>query len=368
LNPDPVGTGPFTVSAFSPQQVTLDVRDDYWGGKFDHLKQVKWPVYANEDAGKALVSQDKIDMATISLQDSQRTFVSKGKGNDYQVYSTGGGEALFFNCARAPFSDVNLRRAVSKAIDFGKVMSLFDVGAGLGDVAGMAEVVWGDYIAPEFKGKKISADPAAAKKALADGGWTVTDGKLVKSGKSYGVTLKTVASYTNWATWSDGIKQQLKDVLGIDVQVMKLPDDQYSAQETKGQFDILMDFGGGANRAADWFATGGSGMNKKDIVPIGQTASANFPRFSNDQASKILDKLATTFDEDEIKSMVQDLQRIYVDQVPFFVYDTGGNFVELNGTKWTGLPAASSKPDYTPVPYGGPDTITMLQKLTPSGN
>lgn len=368
LNPDPVGTGPFKVSEFSPQQVTLTTRDDYWGGKFTYLKQVKWAVFANEDAGKALVVQDKIDMATMSLQDAKATFEAKGKGNTYQVYSTGGGEALFYNCAKAPFSDVNVRRAVSKAIDFAKVMSLYQVDEGLGSVAGMAEAVWADYIAPEFQGKTIQPDPAAAKKALADGGWTVQGGNLTKNGKSYPITLKTVAEYTNWSTWADGIKQQLKDVLGIDVKVMKIPGDQYSTQEVKGQFDIAMDFGGGASRAADWFATGGSGMNKKDIVPLGQEASANIPRFSDDKASQILDKLATTFDENQIKPMVQDLQRIYVDQVPFFVYNTGGNFVELNGQKWTGLPDSSSKPDYAPVPYGGPDTVMMLQKLVPSGN
>jgi peptide/nickel transport system substrate-binding protein len=367
-NPEPIGTGPFTLGAFSPQQVTLDLRDDYWNGTFEHVKQVKWAVFANEDSGKALVRQGKIDMATMSWPNAETTIESEGPGNMYEVYSTGGGEALLYNCAKAPFDDVAVRQAVSKAIDFAKVMSLYDVGAGLGSMAGMAEAVWSDYIADEYKGKTIAADPAGAKKALADGGWTVEGGKLTKDGKSYSISIKAVAEYVNWATWCDGIKQQLKDVLGIDLAVLKIPADQQAEQVVQGKFDIAMDWAGGGNLAGEWFGTGNAGMNKADIVPIGEDAGANACRFSNDRATELLDELAGTFDEEKTKELVKELQRIYVEERPYLVYNTGGNFVEMNGSKWAGLVPAADRPDYAPLLYGFPDTTLLLQNLKPAAS
>lgn len=367
-NPDPIGTGPWKFSAFSPQQVTVVPRQDYWGGPITAIKECRWALYGNGDAGKALVQQDKIDLATLSWANAQATFVDKAKGNTYHVYPTGGGEALLYNCGRAPFNDAHVRRAITKAIDFAKVMSLYEIGLEVANVSGLAESVWGDAIAPEFKGKKVSADPAAAKKELADGGWTVEGGKLVKGGKAHAISIKTVAEYTNWATWSDGLKQQLKANLGLDVAILKIPGDQLSKQEQNGDFDIAMDFAGGGPLLSQFFANGYSSLKKSDVVPIGKVASANVMRFSNDKVNELLDQMAKSTDKDKIVSLCQDVQRLYVEEQPFVIYDAAGNFVEMSGTKWTGLPAATDQPDYAPVPYGGPDSTLMYKNLKPSGN
>lgn len=367
-NEDPVTTGPWQLAEFSPQQVKLSHREDYWGGTFPHVKECRWAVFGQEDSGKALVKQGKIDMATMSWPDAETTFVELAPDNMYQVYPTGGGEALLFNCAKAPFDDAAVRRAVTNAIDFKKVMSLYQIGLDLANVTGMAESVWAEVIAPEFKGKTIAPDPDAAKQELSDAGWTVKDGKLVKGGKSYHVTLKTVAEYTNWATWSDGIKEQLKTNLGLNLAVLKVPNAQLGEQTTKGDFDIVMDFAGGGSLVSDFYASGNAGMRKSDIVKIGEVAAANAIRFDNDEVSEALEQMAVSLDEAEIVELCQQVQRIVVAERPFVTYDTAGNFLEMSGKKWAGLPLAADRPDYVPVPYGNPDTTLLFQELVPSGN
>jgi len=367
-NPKPVTTGPWRLETFSPQQVKLSHRTDYWGGRFPYVKECRWAVFGNEDSGKALVKQGKIDMATMSWPDAKTTLVQQAKGNMYQVFPTGGGEALLYNCAKAPFSDAAVRRAVTAALDFAKVMSLYEIGLELANVTGMAESVWSTKIAPEFKGKKVGQDLAAAKKDLTDAGWTVKNGKLVKGGKSYSVTLKTVAEYTNWATWSDGIRDQLKTGLGLEIGVLKVPNDQLAQQEAKGDFDIVMDFAGGGSLLSAFYSSGTAGLNKSDIVPIGKTATANVMRYSNDEVSAALDKMAVSLDEAEITQLCYTVQRAVVKDRPFVTYDAAGNFVEMSGKKWKGLPTSASLPDFVPVPYGNPDTTLLFKALSPSGN
>lgn len=369
LNPTPIGTGPFTLESFSPQQVTLNVRDDYWGGAPSHVKTVKWALFANNDAGLALVEQDKIDMTTMAIRDAAKTFLNQHANNVYYDFSTGGGTGLVFNCAKAPYNDLNVRRALSKAIDFSRVLPLYSVDSSLGWVAAMDNDVWGDYIAPEFRGKRISSDPAAAKKFLAQSGWTVEKGRLTKAGKSYPMTLTTGGGAgTNWEAWADGIRQQLLTVLGITVTVETLSWDQWSSQLEQGDYDLSFDYIDNATTASSFFSDGDKGLNKKDIVPIGQTCSANVTRFNNDKASAILDRLATITDTPTVQKLVWELQRIYVDQVPYYVFDTSGNFVLMSGQKWKGIPSPAAQPNYRPLPYGGPDTVLMFKALEPSSN
>ncbi|MDX3006250.1 ABC transporter substrate-binding protein [Kribbella solani] len=127
-NDSPVGTGPWTVKAFSPQQITIQGRDDYWGEPIPFVKECRWTVFANEDSGRALVSQGKLDLATMAWPNARQTFMDKGKGNTYQVFPTGGGQALLFNCAKGATADKAVRRAISMSIDFAKVLTLYPVG------------------------------------------------------------------------------------------------------------------------------------------------------------------------------------------------------------------------------------------------
>ncbi|WP_427896055.1 ABC transporter substrate-binding protein [Kribbella sp. GL6] len=366
-NDSPVGTGPWKVRNFSPQQITIGARDDYWGGPIPFVKECRWTVFANEDAGRALVSQGKLDLATMAWPNAQQTFMDKGKGNTYQVFPTGGGQALLFNCAKGATADKAVRRAISKAIDFAKVLTLYPVGTPLANVTGMAELVWGEKVAPEFRGQVLTADVPGAKEELAAAGWEVQDGKLVKGGKSYTLTLKTVSQYTDWSTWSDGIKEQLKTSLGLDLRVIKLTTDQHTKQVLAGDFDLAMEFGGGGSLLGQFFATGAAGLSGGDVVPLGDPATANAVRYDNPEVTKALTEMASSLDEARITELAYLVQRALVADRPYVTYNQAGNFVQLSGEKWTGMPAAESKPDYIPVPYGGPETTMLLQNLKPVG-
>jgi peptide/nickel transport system substrate-binding protein len=364
-NPKPVGTGPFVISAFSPQQVTLDVRKDYWGGGLGQVKQVKWAVYGNEDSGKALIRQGKVDAATMAWPDAKTT-LENADNNVYRVFPTGGGTAIQFNCAVAPFNDVHARRALAKAFDFKKMLSLADIGTPLANVTGMSELVWGDVIAPEFRGKTVAQDAAAAKAELKAGGWTVEGGKLVKDGKSYALTIKAVTEYANWGIFCDGLKGQVKDVLGLDLQVQRIPDAQHYEQLQKGEYTIAMNFGPSENLAGDFYKS----LNKRDIVPIGEKASANLSRYGNDEVSRLLDEIAASVDQDEVVSKVQQIQKIVVDEVPYITYNQGGQYVSMSGRKWTGVPKPEDRPDYVPYPGSsvgfGPNVTLFLKNLKPA--
>lgn len=365
-NPEPVGTGVCKLDTFTPQQVTVKVRDDYWGEKPQYVKTVKWPVFGNEDTIRAMLESGEADFTTVTLRDP-KPWLARNKGAQYTISPTGA-EGFIFNTAKAPFDDVHLRRAFSWGIDYAKVLTLFDTGVKVAGIAGQSEALWGDYIAPEYRGKTPQINLEGAKKELADGGWTVAGGQVVKGGTSHSISYLVPQSNDNWVVYAEGLAEQLKTNLGIELKIVKVPNDQWFQRTLTGDFDVSLHwiFEGTLPEAPT--ALSRNGMNKADIVPLG-TAIANgrnLPRFENAEATAICEKIAKLpVDSPEVKDLVWQLQRISVDQVPSFAWCTGGNFAILSGKKWTGLPDVDSKPNWVPS-LGGGNVLALLRALKPA--
>ena len=357
-NAEPVSSSPLTVASFSPQRVALAVRDDHFMGSWDHIDTVNWVPYGSPEIGKSMILQGTMDMATLSLQNAEETIVAKG--NHYWTVELVGSESLIFNTAKAPFDDKHVRHAIYAALDTDQIHSLFDIGLLSTSPTTMDEKVFGDAVVEEYRAPH-AADAEAAKKWLSDGGWSVEGGKLVKDGTSYPVSFKTVADYVNWATWSDGVKAQLKDVLGLDVAILKIPDAQIWDQFANGEFEIGMSWvGGGPHLSAvyaDW--------HSDNAVPIGESSDANYGRVENAELDELLDASRVEYDEAKLIELCQQMQKIVVDECDCGPFNPSASFLEASGQNFEGFPQMPlGEGDIIPRPYG-PEGCKTMSKLVP---
>lgn len=357
-NPEPVSSSPFTLKSFSPQQVSLALRDDHFMGPWESISTLNWIPFGNPEIGKSMVIQGKMDIATMSMQNAQQTLVEPG--NHYWVISGAGSEGMMFNCGRAPFNDVNARNAIYAALDTDKIHKLFDIGVVSTSPTTMDNKVFGDAVAEEYR-EPHKADPEAAKKYLQDGGWTVEGGHLTKDGESYPISFKTVADYANWSTWSDGVKAQLKEVLGIDVKILKIPDDQHSEQISMGDFDLAMNWVGGGPNLASVYAD----FHSKLAVPIGTEAeNGNAMRINDPELDALLDEARQEFDEAKVRELSKQMQKIVVEKCYCAPWHASAAFLEASGKNFEGFPEMPlPKGAIVPRPYG-PEGWQTLSKLT----
>ncbi|MGJ6980200.1 ABC transporter substrate-binding protein [Aestuariimicrobium soli] len=357
----PVTSTPLTLERFTPQQVTFAVRDDHFNGKIPHVKKVNWVTYGSADVGKNLMLQGKIDIATLSLQNPEETFVKQGEGNKYWTVYANSSEGFIFNCGKAPFNDVAVRKAVYAAIDTDKLHSLYDIGLPSISPTGLDPQVWGDQVKPELT-EPHKADTEGAKKTLADAGWTVVGGNLTKDGKSYPISYKVVADYTNWSTWGDGVKDQLKSVLGIDCKVLRVPDAQIWEQYNKGEFDFGMSWVAGGTHMANIYAD----LDSASAVAVGEEATANAGRVKDPELDKLLAQAKAETDADKLKELGYQMQQLVVDKCYIGPVNPGANFIEASGKNWTGWPDKLEGDAPVPLVYGTADTWKLLQALTPT--
>ncbi|WP_427869468.1 ABC transporter substrate-binding protein [Leucobacter luti] len=113
----PVGTGPYAVEKWTPNQsIVLDTRDDYWG-EAPGVEKVTLKYFADATATtNALQTGDVDAIANLQAPELLSTFESDDK---YKVITgTSSGEiSLSFNNKAAPFDDVRVRQAVLYALD-----------------------------------------------------------------------------------------------------------------------------------------------------------------------------------------------------------------------------------------------------------
>lgn len=357
-NTEPVTSTPLTLKEFTPQRVSFTVREDHFMGPWEHIKEVNWTPFGSAEIGKSMILQGTLDWATLSLQNADETIVAQG--NHYWTVELVGSEGIIFNTAKAPFDDKHVRNAIYAALDTDQIHSLFDIGLKSTSPTTMDEKIFGERVAEEYRAPH-TADPEAAKKYLADGGWTVEGGKLAKDGKTYDISFKTVADYVNWATWSDGVKAQLKDVLGLDVKILKVPDAQIWAQYAKGEFDFGMTWIGGGPRISAVYAD----FHSKNVLPLGEEAPGNAARVKNPELDALLDESRQEFDETKLNELGYQMQKIVVEECYCGPFNPSASFVEASGKNWEGFPGMPlKKGDIIPRPYGPEGWLTM-QKLKP---
>lgn len=356
-NPDPVGTGPVTLAGFSPQQVTLATRADYWGGK-PAMKTIKI-IPTSQDAVKAQLLRGEVDWAATSWPGADKEYVAiDPEHHHYQQYATGRAYALVFNTVKAPLDDPDLRRALSLTIPRTDIVATLNRPGTEAGPTGLADQVYGDWLREEYRDADPAVDVAAARKALADGGFTVRNGALVKGGRSFTPTLSFNQDY-GWGAYADIIVNSWQKTFGLTVRTVGVPSVNLYEQQQLGDFDLTVAEIGGPGVFATY-----AGFNSKYTKSLGQKASSNFGRFSDPALDAAVSAMARTDDEDELKDLARDVQKVVVEQVPFAPIYNSYWFVDINSKRWGGWPTPDEF-DRVPFPELGPDTTRTLLGLTP---
>lgn len=113
----PVGTGPYAVEKWTPNEsLVFDTRDDYWG-EAPGVEQVTLKYFADATATTNALQTGDVD-AIANLQAPE--LLSSFEADDKFVVTTGtssGEVSLSMNNQAAPFDDVRVRQAVLYALD-----------------------------------------------------------------------------------------------------------------------------------------------------------------------------------------------------------------------------------------------------------
>lgn len=353
-NEDPVGTGPYVIDTFGPNQYTLKKNENYWQKDKVAVEKIVAPA-----SNKQLDIVNKgYDWAYSFITDVDKTWVGANKQHNHYWFPPGGTVSLYPNLTKKPFDDVNFRKGLSYAINRDKIAK--DAELGYVDGASQAGLLlpnWEDWINEDIPNQgKVEQDTDKALEYFAKAGYTQKDGKLVDaSGKQLELNITVPNGYTDWLRGMQSAQSQLGK-LGITVKLTQPQPAAYTQAQNNGDFDLIVSsFGGTGSLYQDF----NNLLNSEFATPVGTSTSANFERYKSDEADQLLAQLRAAADEDEQKEIVDQLQQIVYDEVPVVTMFYGGLWGLYSDKNFTGWPSEDN-------PYAPPTTwnSSMLLVVT----
>lgn len=362
-NPEPVGTGPYTLDKFTSQSVTLTARDDYWGGDLA-VPTLYFISYNDNTALTTALASGDADWGQAFISDIENQYVNKDKEhNVFWPANVMAPDVLFVNHTKKPFNNVAFRQALNMVIDRPAHTTIARENAGpeLTSVTGLPTPVGEQYISDEYKGKEFKIDVEGARKVLTDAGYTWKGDALIDpDGEPVSFTLQVPQGWNDYVTGISLIADTAKETLGADAKVDTPDADTWWENKRTGNFDAIMHWTDAGTTPYDLYS---DTMDGRWLL-AGDAVDYNFGRYENAEVTELLNTYATSPSEDEKKKAMDRIQEIFVTEVPAIPVGTHPQLGEYNTRNYVGWPSEED-PYATADPTQG--TLAMiLTKLKPA--
>lgn len=114
-----VGTGPYKLVSFSPQQIRMDVNENYWGEKPAN-KGLDFQIFSNSANLYNSFTTNAVDIAYLTLDSDQILNLKKeAPTKNWQVVEAASGTVSYMvlNVKQKPLDQVEVRQAIASLID-----------------------------------------------------------------------------------------------------------------------------------------------------------------------------------------------------------------------------------------------------------
>jgi peptide/nickel transport system substrate-binding protein len=302
LNTNAVGTGPYILQDWSPDEVVRLVRNpDYWGD-MPMIDPLEFRVVREDGARVVEIEAGTVDVA-VRIPPSEADRLAANPNID--IIETPGLRTIyiFFNVTEEPFTDVRVRQAVNYAVDVEAIVrDLFEGAARVSD-APIAPAVFGYSAQTPY-----ARDLDRARSLLADAG--VPEGTTV-------TLYHPTARYIQDALVADAVRAQINEA-GLNVVLQTLEWPQYvphvrrTAPENDIQFAMLG--WGTVTMDADY---GLFALFHSSEHPPGFNGSF----YDNPEVDRLLDEARIVIDPDERRRLYDEAISIIWEDAPWlFLY------------------------------------------------
>ena len=288
----PVGTGPFILKEWLPnREIKLEKREDY----FDRPAKVKGIIYRIIPEDLTAVTEfetGNIDVLTIPASEylrykndpERQGLISSIKGiNTYY---------LGLNCSKAPFDNLNLRKAINYAIDREKILNTIYERRGRLASGPVPDIIrkWDMQLRYEYNPEKAQ--------------------ELIKKELSEGITVNFYITADQEVTDIAEVIQSYISAAGIEVRIKQLEWSAYKEALNRGEADMFF---------ISWWADYPDPENF--LFPLFHSSNfgpaGNRTRYTNPQVDRLIEKGQMTMDENMRNKFYQEAEKIIVEDSPW---------------------------------------------------
>jgi peptide/nickel transport system substrate-binding protein len=362
----PIGTGPYTLTSFTPQTVTLTERKSGYWQTLPAPTELRYTSYTDNDSQTTALADGAAEWSFVFIPNPKAVYQSKDPTHNQLWFPPVLGiHGLWFNTQKAPMSDPILRRAIGMVINRNDIFNEGESGYFYPQVTsptGIPTPAGNSFIDSTYSGQAASVDVAGAKTLLTSNGYTFKGSTLMdKTGKPVTFTLSDPSGWSDYQTDLEIIKDNVSQI-GIKANINKANQDAWFKNVDTGNFDAVLHW---TNSGATPYDIYQNIMDGADFKPIGASGVAgNYGRYQNPAATAALKQYATASDDATRTAALNTLEQIMVTQepmVPLMAANDGGEYVT---THWVGWPDAQNP--YAPAQPTVTNSLDVVMHLKPA--
>lgn len=339
-NENPVGTGPFTeVSRFEAQIYEVRKNPNYWQPGKPYIEGYRCPAFPANDQINLATMNGEVDWTANFLPDIEATFVAKDpEHNHYWFSPTGGDIMLYLNQTVAPFDQVDVRKALSMAIDREQIVmiAMYDYTIPA-DPTGLSYAFENEKTDEAKSATWCTLNVDEANKLLDAAGCTRDgDWRKTPDGKPMEYELLVVSGWTDWVQSCDIMATNFKEI-GVKVTVKPYDYTTWLDKVQKGDFTMSI---GWTTQGSTIYNFYRAAMSDLTYQPIGEVSGENWHRSQNADATALLAKYAGTSDPTEQADLSAQLQQMFAETAPCLPLFPGPMWYEYTTFRFEGFPNA----------------------------
>jgi peptide/nickel transport system substrate-binding protein len=355
----PIGTGPYKLTNASPNQFTWDLDPNWWGAKtgFHALpepKELVWVLAGSESNKALLMSSHQLDSSMNITLGAFQAIKAKNPNavawKDALPYAWADPcpRELEFNTKQAPWTDPNLRKAVSLIVD--RTSNIKIAYQGTTTASSTMFVSYGgmqpymDAIAKAGEAASPTADVAGGQKLIEAAGYKKNaSGIYEKDGKTLDMNIIVVNDTQEYVLSNNELVEQFQKA-GINASSQPVNGATETNARQTGKFDVLWDWNTCGSVSEPWYSM--NTISQNFLKPIGELASGNFGRWDTDGAkayTKIVDQIGSLpLGDPSIPGLVAQAYKYVSDETPIIPLVQAEKLVPFDTTYWTNWPTAAN--------------------------
>jgi peptide/nickel transport system substrate-binding protein len=365
-------TGPYDVTSFTPGNVRLDRRDDYWGGQGQNQglpapATINLVSYNDNNALENALVAGNVQWSQSPMTNPQN-FINANPG--YNVWWTPSDiqiEMMYLNNHEGAFADPVFRKAANLAInrEAWREISYQGQGTLLDNPSGLVLPAGEAFLNPALANATLggpNGDPEAARQLLIDAGYQNVGqaGQLLDpNGNPVSLVISAPSDWNDYVSSGAMIAQNLTQVLGADATFDAIDVDSWWEARALGNFDAAQRAAGTTGVGPFWLyrdmiAQRGMG----GVFEMGEAGDWNLGRYWNDDVQAAFETMQTSPDAAAREQALFRIQQAMADDSPVLLLGGRPIFSAYNTSCFVNWP--SSDNPYTPAQVIQPGTMLMV--------
>lgn len=362
MNLNPVGSGPMTtIKYLKPQQMELCRNTSYYLPNRPYIDCITFRSYNDNSQVQPALMKGELDWGSNFIADIDNTFVAADPKNNHYWYPANDAIHLYVNTKEAPFDDINVRKALSMAVDRAEIVDIAAYGYPTANfnVGGIAEL-YGPYISKDVTAKYkelTSFNPEKANQLLDQAGLKDLDDdgfRDMPNGDAFEFDINVVNGWTDWIQVVQMVTEYYEEI-GIKANIKTVDWSVYDSGLKDSTYKMSINWSKvGINPIEayqEYFLTDRVGKSWHAGHGV------NSPKID-----KLINSFGLTNDKAKQQAILDELQVFTAENLPFIPLFSNATWFQYSTKKFVGWPSKEN-PYVQPVWYDGGKRNLIINNL-----